>query len=122
VSFAAAPAGGYVVDKWLLNSAVAQVSGKTFTVTDVSSAASVQVVFAPSVVLAPQLSGMGVSNGVFRFVLSGLPGSNYVVQVSSDLANWSPLSTNTVLPEGSVHVSDTSAVGQPRRFYRAATR
>jgi hypothetical protein len=72
-------------------------------------------------VAAPQvqLTGMSISNRVFRFVLNGPVGSNYVVKVSTNLVNWSPLSTNTVSAGGWVIVTDPGTTNMPRRFYRA---
>ena len=72
-------------------------------------------------VAAPQvqLTGMSISNRVFRFVLNGPVGSNYVVKVSTNLVNWSPLSTNTISAGGWVIITDSAATNMPRRFYRA---
>ena len=78
-------------------------------VDDVAVTASVQ----------KQLTAMSLSNGVFRFVLNGSVGSNYVIQVSSNLVNWLPLSTNIVPAGGSVTITDSSMSTLPRRFYRA---
>jgi len=68
---------------------------------------------------SPQLTVMGGSNGLFRFLLNGPVGSNYAVQVSADLVNWRPFSTNTVPSSGSVVVADPSTATKLRRFYRA---
>ncbi|MGD0350993.1 MAG: hypothetical protein ABSB84_11885 [Verrucomicrobiota bacterium] len=67
----------------------------------------------------PQLSGIAMTNGVFRFVLNGPVGSNYVIQVSSNLMNWSAISTNTIPAGGSTNLSDPSVTNKSRRFYRA---
>ena len=48
------------------------------------------VLWNPTPEIVQQLTGMAMSNGVFRFVLNGPVGSNYVIQVSSDLVNWLP--------------------------------
>ena len=68
---------------------------------------------------SPQLIGMNMSNGVFQFVLNGLVGSNYVVKVSTNLVDWSPLSTNTISAGGWAIITDPEATNMPRRFYRA---
>jgi hypothetical protein len=68
---------------------------------------------------APQLTGMNVSNGVFRFTLNGPLGSNYVIYVSSDLAHWLPFSTNTVPSCGSFSCSDPAVATCPQQFYKA---
>ena len=67
----------------------------------------------------PLLTGTSLSNGVFRFVLNGPVGSTSVVQLSSNLVNWSPLSTSTIPNGGSVTITDSSTTNKPRRFYRA---
>jgi hypothetical protein len=64
----------------------------------------------------PQLTGMAMSNRLFRFALNGPAGSNYVIQVSSNLFNWRPLLTSTI----PAIIIDPGASNQPRRYYRAA--
>ncbi|MGD0260615.1 MAG: choice-of-anchor tandem repeat GloVer-containing protein [Verrucomicrobiota bacterium] len=72
----------------------------------------------PSVILsAPQITGK--TN--FTFVLSGPAGSNCVLQastnlLSTNLLNWSPISTSTLPVSGSLHL--TNAISGSRRFYR----
>jgi hypothetical protein len=79
----------------------------------------IQVTVATAPVLQQQLTGMSISNHVFRFVLNGPVGSNYVVKVSTNLVNWSPLSTNTIPAGGWVIITDSATTNMPRRFYRA---
>jgi M6 family metalloprotease-like protein len=67
------------------------------------------------------LSGIGMNNGVFQFMLNGPVGSNCVTKVSSNLVTWSSLYTNTIPVGGSVLVSDPRMTNQPRRFYRVIT-
>jgi alpha-tubulin suppressor-like RCC1 family protein len=66
-----------------------------------------------------QLTGMSMTSGLFRFVLNGPVGSDYVIQVSSNLVNWVPLLTNTIPVGGSLIINDPLAAGRPMRFYRA---
>ena len=66
-----------------------------------------------------QLTGAGITNGVFHFVLNGPVGSNYVIQVSSNLVNWSALSTNTIPAGGLINLIDLTSSHRPRQFYRA---
>lgn len=63
-------------------------------------------------------AGSGMMSKGFKLKFSGPTGSNLVVQASSDLVHWTPISTN-VLTGGSVTYTDTVAQTQPRRFYRA---
>jgi alpha-tubulin suppressor-like RCC1 family protein len=55
-----------------------------------------------------------LANGQFLFGGSGVPGYNYVVQASTNLADWMPLQTNTT----PFQFADTNAFNYPRRFYR----
>lgn len=57
------------------------------------------------------------ANG-FKIQLSGPAGSNYVIQASSDLKNWIPISTNAA-PTGSISYTDTAATNLSFRYYRA---
>jgi len=70
--------------------------------------------------LAPGIyftSAGGFTNGLFSMSFAGPAGSNYVLQVSTDLVHWTPLSTNTPLnsPFG---LSDPSTPASAIRFYR----
>jgi GH25 family lysozyme M1 (1,4-beta-N-acetylmuramidase) len=56
-----------------------------------------------------------VANGLFQFNLAGAAGSNYVIEASTNLTDWTPLETN-VSP---FTFTDTNAVNLPLRFYRA---
>jgi len=69
---------------------------------------------------SPQLTGVGVgTNGMFFFNLNGPVGSNYVIQVSSNLVNWVNQATNGI-PAGGVSVLDFPIqTNQPHMFYRA---
>jgi len=58
-------------------------------------------------------------NNEFQAQLSGLPGSNYILQASTDLTNWTSLITNTAAPDGLVNFSDSNASSFPFQFYRA---
>jgi hypothetical protein len=41
-----------------------------------------------------------ISNSLFHLRLTGPPGSNAVVEVSTNLQNWTPIQTNTLPPIG----------------------
>jgi hypothetical protein len=60
-----------------------------------------------------------LSNGVFGFVLHGPVGSNFVIEVSSDLVQWIPMFTNTISGQGFVAFADTNAAAFSQQFYRA---
>ena len=68
----------------------------------------------PPTLSDPQL----LPDGRFQTTLHGLPRMAHVLEASSDLANWTPVATNT--PSGpSVLVFDPPPGGAPHRFYRA---
>ncbi len=69
----------------------------------------------PRMVLsAPRIA---VGNHNFSFQLSAPAGSNYVLQVSTNLLNWSPVSTSTVPVSGILSLTNNGS-GYSRRFYR----
>jgi sugar lactone lactonase YvrE len=68
----------------------------------------------PVVLSAPQIT---VGNTNFAFLLSGPSGSNYVLQVSTNLANWSSVSTSIIPVSGSITFSNAMS-DYNRRFYR----
>jgi len=67
----------------------------------------------------PQLSGASLRNGAFQLVLNGSVGSSYVIQASSNLINWSAISTNTISSGGTVSITDPVLANYKARFYRA---
>ena len=62
-------------------------------------------------------SGQKLSNG-FKLQLTGITATNYVIYASSNLVNWTPISTNSGLT-GLVDFLDTAATTHASRFYRA---
>jgi len=60
------------------------------------------------------------ADGSFQVQYWGMPGQTYILQVSVDLVNWIPISTNTPAsaPFGWV---DPSSTNVPVRFYRVIT-
>jgi uncharacterized repeat protein (TIGR03806 family) len=59
----------------------------------------------------------GFTNGMFEMLLTGPVGSNYVLQVSSNLLQWTAISTNT--PTNTTFIlTDTNTPAPSDRFYR----
>ena len=57
----------------------------------------------------------------FSFQLSGAPASTYVIEASTNLTDWTPISTNSGLT-GSVVFTNSEAANLSQRFYRAMAR
>lgn len=85
--------------------------------TVVSSNAVLLVLLEP-VVQTVNVLVSGLTTNGFRLQLSGPVGSNLVIQASTDLSNWSSISTNAAT-DGTVDFTDTTALNRPHRFYRA---
>jgi len=65
----------------------------------------------------PQLSGFVYNNGTFSLTINGDTGPDYIVQVSTNLTDWSSLFTNHS-PAPPFVWSDTAASNFSQRFYR----
>jgi hypothetical protein len=73
---------------------------------------------APAPPPSPELASMRrLSNGTFEFQFNAITGQTNVIEVSSDLLHWIPISTN-FLDCGILNVLDPTATGFPHRFYR----
>jgi uncharacterized repeat protein (TIGR01451 family) len=59
------------------------------------------------------------NNGVFQLNLSGQSNLVYVIETSTNLLNWTPFSTNTSSPAGSLKVIDSSAGDFFNKYYRS---
>jgi len=59
----------------------------------------------------------GFTNNVFQLELSGASGSNYVLQATTNLINWTPISTN-MATTNLINLFDTGSSNFPYRFYR----
>jgi hypothetical protein len=69
--------------------------------------------------LRPDSIGSASQNGgTLQIQFSGSDGFAYAVQTSSNLLNWTPISTNYPA-NGSFNFADTPPPGSPRRFYRS---
>lgn len=51
--------------------------------------------------------------------LAGVPSSSYIIQASTNLTSWQPVTTNIVPASGLIQINDSSAGGFSRRYYRA---
>jgi len=76
---------------------------------------------APGPAPAMRMSKLVRTNDVVQFALAGPADAQCIIQTSSNLVNWVPLQTNTISPVGLLAISDSGAVGQARRFYRAVS-
>jgi plastocyanin len=96
-------------------------AANTYALTAVATAAGISATSKPVsiTVVSPVTVSNSVpqiTNGLFSFAYSANVGLTYVVQDSSDLVNWLPLSTN-VATVNSVQATDPFVPGSPR-FYR----
>jgi hypothetical protein len=60
----------------------------------------------------------GIRSNHFGFDLSGTPGQSIILEASTDLLGWMPLSTNT-LGTAPLYFSDPTFINFSSRFYRA---
>jgi hypothetical protein len=68
---------------------------------------------------SPVLTGLQLTNGTFQMEVDNVlqPGT-LVIEVSTNLAGWAPVFTNT-MPTNVLFYADPYAGNFPRRFYRA---
>jgi hypothetical protein len=59
------------------------------------------------------------TSGVFQFQLSGPVGTNYIVQASTNLINWIPITVAAIPVSGVTNIIDPYATNYSQRFYRA---
>jgi hypothetical protein len=62
-------------------------------------------------------SATGITTSGFQIGLTGPTGSNVIIQASSDMIHWTPISTNTFV-SGSVNFTDAAAKTNRFRYYR----
>ena len=65
-----------------------------------------------------RMGSFSLTNGACQFQLIGSSGSNYVIQVSTNLTDWVAIATNTAT-NGYWTFTDTNSASLPNRFYRA---
>jgi hypothetical protein len=118
VPISATASGGYAFSSWT-GSGSGSYSGASSSTSVTMNGPIIETASFIPARATPQLTGMMISNGLFRFVLNGPVGSNYVIQASSDLVNWTVLLTN-VIPAGGMRVIDVPILtNQLRMVYRA---
>lgn len=74
-----------------------------------------------SIVPVPQLNASLSGSNLNLSASGGVVGSNYVVELSTNLAvpnGWTPIGTNVVGGDGSINFADTNAPGAQGRFFR----
>lgn len=59
-----------------------------------------------------------LTNGTFQAQLIAIANSNYLMQASTDLTNWTSIATNTSAV-GIIFINDTNGTRLPKRFFRA---
>lgn len=99
------------------------IPGATFTPTNQIVAvgpSATNVNFIVSLMNTLSVNGYS-SNGVLQLAFAGTNGQTEVVEVSTNLINWIPLSTNIVGTNGILPFWLTNRVGQSGQFVRART-
>jgi len=74
-------------------------------------------VLAPFLIEPIYLTSQGFSNGGFQLRFAGAPGGNYVLQASTNLLDWTSISSNTATTN-SLNLFDLNATNFPSRYYR----
>ena len=69
---------------------------------------------------APGFSAIRISGNDCLLDFTAATGNQYELQSTSNLAGnfWSPVRSNIPGADGAIHVTDTNAASQPKRFYR----
>ncbi len=102
-SVQAANAGAYSV-------VVSNIAGSTPSI-------NVSLVVTGTAPAQPQLSGLNYGNGTFSLTVNGDSGHDYIIQVSTNLTDWTPIFTN-FMPTLPFVWSDTNAGNFSQQFYR----
>jgi hypothetical protein len=93
----------------------------TYVATDglfTSGAATVNIKVVQVIQAALSLTSAAMTTNGFKLRLSGPAPASYIISASSDLTQWTPIATNSVL-SGKLEFTDTTALRTPIRFYRA---
>ncbi|MCL4179684.1 MAG: hypothetical protein KJ072_18290 [Verrucomicrobia bacterium] len=102
--------------QWPIRVSQAELSADGYDLTPIPDAAIHYVGRDP---LPPQLTpaAAGLTEEGFAFSFLGETGLDYVVEVSTDLVEWSPLATHTGA-DATITVLDSTAIGAEQQFYR----
>ncbi|HEY1662150.1 MAG TPA: immunoglobulin domain-containing protein [Verrucomicrobiae bacterium] len=94
------------------------------TITDGWGGTNVQAVYIAIIPASevPDITGVtSISDGSVTLTFSGAPGTNYVLEATTNLLSpddWIPVTTNTPDTNGLWQFTDTSATNYPLRYYR----
>jgi hypothetical protein len=73
-----------------------------------------------SVNAPPELGNpQNIPNGKFFFTLTGAPHATYLIQASTNFADWKTVATNTIPDGGVLQFEDSASENFPVRYYRA---
>jgi uncharacterized repeat protein (TIGR01451 family) len=97
----------------IINTATVTTASTDLYLADSTTANMANVLIPPVALLAATNSPNGV-----QLILQGQPSQNYGIQVSTDLLNWTTISTNTAGVNGIFTFSDSNT-NSPGQFYRA---
>jgi uncharacterized repeat protein (TIGR01451 family)/uncharacterized delta-60 repeat protein len=62
--------------------------------------------------------GLVLPDKTFQLTISGLPNQDFIIEASTDLIAWTPISTNKCLADGNFTFVDANAPTFDHRFYR----
>jgi hypothetical protein len=83
-----------------------------------SNAVAINFALGPSTNgLASVVQGMFLS-GQFKVLATAMQGQTCVLEISTNLTQWSPVQTNTALFDGQLQLGDQAVGGDICRFYR----
>jgi len=57
-------------------------------------------------------------DGTMRATLAGTPGQTFILEASTDLLHWTPISTNVADDNGFISIVESNAIAYPSRYYR----
>ncbi|HEU5123317.1 MAG TPA: S8 family serine peptidase [Verrucomicrobiae bacterium] len=68
-----------------------------------------------------QLRAGAIAEDTFELKIETSPNRTFVIETSTDLANWNPISTNTTSIYGDFTFVDNTITNSPQQFYRLST-